>query len=66
MLYFLRLLKYLNDKARVTNSRHIQNTHQEIAYELNTSRVVISRLLKKLENIGKIALNRNHIKILAL
>lgn len=61
-----RLLKYLNDKARVTNSKHIHNTHQEIAYELNTSRVVISRLLKKLENMGKIALNRNHIKILAL
>lgn len=61
-----RLLKYLNDKARVTNSKHIHSTHQEIAYELNTSRVVISRLLKKLENMDKIALNRSHIKILAL
>lgn len=61
-----RLLKYLKDKARVTNSTTIHNTHQEIAYELHTSRVVVSRLLKKLENMGKIKLNRNHIQILAL
>jgi len=61
-----RLLKYLGDKARVTNSKNIRSTHQEIAYELHTSRVVISRLLKKLENMGKIVLNRNHIKILDL
>lgn len=61
-----RLLKYLKDKARVTNSLTINNTHQEIAYELHTSRVVVSRLLKKLENMGKIKLNRNHIQILDL
>jgi CRP/FNR family transcriptional regulator len=61
-----RLLKYLKDKARVTNSAAINNTHQEIAYELHTSRVVVSRLLKKLENMGKIKLNRNQIQILNL
>ncbi|SDE44564.1 CRP/FNR family transcriptional regulator, anaerobic regulatory protein [Pricia antarctica] len=61
-----RLLKYLGDKARVTKSMIIRSTHQEIAYELHTSRVVVSRLLKKLENMGKIVLNRNHIKILDL
>jgi len=61
-----RLLKYLKDKARVTNSPDINNTHQEIAYELHTSRVVVSRLLKKLENMGKIKLNRNQIQILNL
>jgi len=61
-----RLLKYLKDKARVTNSPDINNTHQEIAYELHTSRVVVSRLLKKLENRGKIKLNRNQIQILDL
>ncbi len=61
-----RLLKYLKDKARVTNSLTINNTHQEIAYELHTSRVVVSRLLKKLENMGKIKLNRNHIQIIDL
>ncbi|GAA4809918.1 Crp/Fnr family transcriptional regulator [Litoribaculum gwangyangense] len=58
-----RLLKYLNEKARVSDNNIIHNTHQEIAYELHTSRVVISRLLKKLENLGKIELHRNHIVI---
>ncbi|MDB2385566.1 Crp/Fnr family transcriptional regulator, partial [Polaribacter sp.] len=37
--------------------------HQEIAYELHTSRVVISRLLKKLEKLDKVELHRNHILI---
>ncbi|WP_298502466.1 Crp/Fnr family transcriptional regulator [uncultured Maribacter sp.] len=61
-----RLLKYLNDKARVTHNNTIHNTHQEIAYELHTSRVVVSRLLKKLENMGKIELNRNNIRLIDL
>ena len=56
-----RLLKYLNEKARISNDNIINSTHQEIAYELHTSRVVISRLLKKLENLGKVELHRNHI-----
>jgi len=58
-----RLQKYLKEKARVSQDNTIHNTHQEIAYELHTSRVVISRLLKKLENLGKIELHRNHIVI---
>ena len=58
-----RLLKYLKEKSRVSETRTIYSTHQEIAYELHTSRVVISRLLKKLENLGKIELHRNHILI---
>ncbi|PNQ75191.1 Crp/Fnr family transcriptional regulator [Hanstruepera neustonica] len=58
-----RLLKYLNEKARISNDNIINSTHQEIAYELHTSRVVISRLLKKLENLGKVELHRNHIVI---
>ena len=37
----------------------IKLTHQEIANDLNTSREVISRLLKKMENNGWIILNRN-------
>lgn len=61
-----RLLKYLKEKVRVNESTIIKNTHQEIAYDLHTSRVVISRLLKKLEQLGKIELNRNFIKILKL
>lgn len=59
-----RLLKYLKEKARINNGQIIYNTHQEIAYDLHTSRVVVSRLLKTLENLGKIELQRNHIKLI--
>ena len=59
-----RLYKYLTDKAKVLGKTEINNTHQEIAYEMHTSRVVISRLLKALELKGKIKLNRNNIEIL--
>ncbi|MDC6353116.1 MULTISPECIES: Crp/Fnr family transcriptional regulator [Robiginitalea] len=61
-----RLVGYLREKMRITNEPIIRNTHQEIAYDLHSSRVVISRLLKKLERMGKIELHRNHIKILDL
>lgn len=61
-----RLLKYLKEKEKVTKDSTIRNTHQEIAHELHTSRVVISRLLKGLEKQGKIELNRNNIKLLDL
>jgi CRP/FNR family transcriptional regulator len=61
-----RLIKYLKEKIRVTNTNTIKNTHQEIAYDLHTSRVVVSRLLKKLENMGKIKLHRNYIKVIDL
>jgi len=61
-----RLLKHLQDKAKVTHNDTIKTTHQEIAYDLHTSRVVISRLLKKLEKEGKIEMHRNHIKVLEL
>lgn len=61
-----RLVQYLREKARVNQDDTIHNTHQEIAYDLHSSRVVISRLLKKLEQLGKIELHRNYIKILDL
>lgn len=61
-----RLLKYLRDKAMVNNNDEIQVTHQQIAHDLHTSRVVISRLLKSLERSGTIKLNRNNIKVLKL
>ncbi len=61
-----RLLEYLRDKAKVTGDNIIHSTHQEIAYELHTSRVVISRLLKTLENRGIVQLQRNSIKVIDL
>ncbi len=61
-----RLMKYLQDKAKINQSEIVNNTHQQIAYDLHTSRVVISRLLKKLEIDGKIKLQRNNIEVLNL
>lgn len=61
-----RLLKYLRDKAMVNRDEEIKVTHQNIAQDLHTSRVVVSRLLKKLENDGVIKLYRNKVKILDL
>ncbi|WP_420321486.1 Crp/Fnr family transcriptional regulator [Flagellimonas sp.] len=61
-----RLINYLKDKVRFSENNVIQNTHQEIAYDLHTSRVVVSRLLKKLEQLGKIELGRNYLRVLKL
>jgi len=58
-----RLANYLREKRRVNEDDIIRNTHQEIAYDLHSSRVVISRLLKKMEQMGMIELHRNYIKI---
>src|SRR5690606_2116658 len=60
-----KLIDYLEETSKVNNSQTIQKTHQEIANELNSSRVVISRLLKALENEGRIKLNRNNIELLS-
>ena len=59
-----RLLKYLHEKVKINHSKEIHNTHQEIAYDLHTSRVVISRLLKALENEGRIKLHRASIEFI--
>lgn len=61
-----RLMKYLKDRAMVTNDDVIYSTHQDVAQDLHTSRVVVSRLLKSLENEGRIELSRNHIKVIDL
>ena len=58
-----RLLKLLEEKAKIYNSLMIQTTHQELADELNTSRVVVSRILKTLENKNIIKLNRKYIEL---
>ncbi|WP_422090327.1 Crp/Fnr family transcriptional regulator [Tenacibaculum ovolyticum] len=61
-----RLHKYLKDKAMVIGDDTLNVTHLQIANDLHTSRVVISRLLKALEKQSKIELHRNQIKILEL
>lgn len=59
-----RLFKYLLDIKQATGSYKVHKTHEQIANELNSSRVVISRLLKQLEREGKIEQFRNKIEIL--
>ncbi|SCY23684.1 CRP/FNR family transcriptional regulator, anaerobic regulatory protein [Nonlabens sp. Hel1_33_55] len=59
-----RLENYLNDKIEILNSKHIYITHKEISQDLHTSRVVISRLLKRMENDHKIKLHRSFIEVL--
>lgn len=59
-----RLKNYLIEVASVNKTRTVNKTHAEIAYEMNTSRVVISRLIKALENEGFIKQQRNSITIL--
>lgn len=59
-----RLLKYLSDQAKILGSVEINHTHQQVADDLHSSRVVISRLLKQLETKGEIKLHRNKIILL--
>ena len=59
-----RLIGYLKEKQRLSGSSVLKTSHYLIADELATSRVVVSRLLKQLENDGKVLLYRNEIKLL--
>jgi CRP/FNR family transcriptional regulator, anaerobic regulatory protein len=61
-----RLTDLLLVKSKLTQSKTLSITHQQLADELGTARVVVSRLLKQMENVGKIALSRNAITILSL
>lgn len=60
-----RLLTYLNQKATLAGGRHLYITHETIARDLNTSREVISRLLKQLEKRGHVQLSRNKISLVS-
>ncbi len=59
-----RLLNLLHKKVELTHSPTIQITHEQLANELGTVRVVVSRLLKQLEEIGEVELGRNKILII--
>jgi len=56
-----RLLNLLSKKSENLNSKTIAVTHEQLANELGTARVVVSRLLKQLEDAGKLTLGRNKI-----
>lgn len=61
-----RLVFYLKKQQESIGSNLVNRTHEEIARDLGSSRVVISRLLKALENKGQVKLHRNQIEILKL
>jgi len=56
-----RLIKHFTDRNKKSGATTFSGTHQDLALQLNTSREVISRLLKKLEKDGRIKLSRNFI-----
>ncbi|PWN58341.1 Crp/Fnr family transcriptional regulator [Chryseobacterium viscerum] len=56
-----RLLHLLEKKSEISQSKTIVTTHEQLANELGTARVVVSRLLKQLEDAGKLKLGRNKI-----
>ena len=59
-----RLVHFLVDKARRNDQNEVHMSHFEIAQALNSSREVVSRLLKRLESEGRVRLGRNRIEIL--
>ncbi|CAD7812803.1 cAMP-activated global transcriptional regulator CRP [Chryseobacterium aquaeductus] len=58
-----RLLNLLIKKSEMSHSKMIIITHEQLANELGTVRVVVSRLLKQLEDAGKLKLGRNKIQL---
>lgn len=52
---------YLKRQFDTQRTKTISVTHQQIADDLNSSREVISRLLKKLESQGRLSISRNEI-----
>ena len=54
-----RVLEWLSSQ----NEKSIKTTHETIANELGSTRVVISRVLKELENSGKLVLTRGEIEL---
>lgn len=58
-----RLLDLLHKKRDLTQNATLNITHEQLANELGTARVVVSRLLKQLEILGKVKLGRNKISL---
>ena len=61
-----RLEKFFTDRYQKSGATTFSGTHQDLALQLNTSREVVSRLLKKLEKEQKITLSRNFIEFSGL
>lgn len=62
--YFKKLDERVLQWLRVQNTNKIKTTHENIANELGSTRVVISRVLKELEHQGNIVLSRGEIELM--
>ena len=61
-----RLLWYLKQHQKSLKTNILKASFTEIAHELNSSREVISRLIKKLAEKGHIKMHKNQIEIIDL
>lgn len=60
----VRVMEYLKQKSEIEETKMLNLSHQDLANELGTTRVVISRILKQFENDKKIELLRGAIRLL--
>jgi CRP/FNR family transcriptional regulator len=60
----VRVMEYLKNKMQEVKGKEVNISHQSLANELGTTRVVVSRILKQLEHDKKIRLSRSNIQIL--
>lgn len=60
----VRLYDYLREKSALTGKEELKISHRQIASELGTAREVVTRVMKKLEQDGKVIQHNNSIKIL--
>ena len=58
-----RLLNFIKRKCELTKSETLFLTHEQLANEMGTARVVVSRLLKQMEDEGLVKLGRNKISL---
>lgn len=59
----IRAGQYLDEQAKVGKSKKVVISHQTLANELGTTRVVVSRILKQLEKDKKLKLHRGYIQM---
>ena len=59
-----RVLEYLQSTVSKQQSKEIEISHQQLANELGTTRVVISRILKQFEIDERVKLHRGFIEVL--
>lgn len=59
-----RLLHLLNQKSEIFKTRELTVTHQQLADELGSTREVVSRVVKQMENEGLVKISRNKIFLL--